>query len=486
VNSAGAFTQSDDAVAIGYTAGRTGQGQYATALGSSAAYTTQGPSAVAIGYGAGNSNQQTGAIAIGMNSGSVTQGNSAIAIGAYSGTSSQNPNSIILNATGSALQSGNNSALYVAPIRQNLIGNVDNTIQYNVTTKEVTYVAPLIIQMPLAVRNSCFHINQRAIVSRTTTGIFADGWTMGTPVNPYVTVSQEAITDLVGFNTCAKVVTSAASATIIHLYSPTEGTYTQEFKFGYSNCVGATVSMWVKSSIASHKLCVSILINGWEVPSSITCSATTNTWTRVSCYIPPSPTGIYAPTGNVASIYVCVNPSCPAGTTYGGTNQVWKDTLGFTVRASGLSDGTTNMMNVSGTQTFRFTGIQMDIGNTAMPPCNLNYLDELLYCQRYFWRQIFTAPYAGIMVAIQYNTTISFGIIDMPVIMRVPPSFLLTYVGSYNLIGPLGNPTVSSFAVWDQQSFTHGSFIINTSTNTTPVTQLFCQGNGYMEWTADL
>ena len=58
----------------------------------------------------------------------------------------------------------------------------------------------------LAIRNSYFQINQRAIASITTNGFFVYGWNMGTPVNPYVTISQEAIIDLVGFNICARVV----------------------------------------------------------------------------------------------------------------------------------------------------------------------------------------------------------------------------------------------------------------------------------------
>jgi hypothetical protein len=205
--------------------------------------------------------------------------------------------------------------------------------------------------------------------------------------------------------------------------------------------------MWVKSSIASHKFCVSILINGWEVPSAMTCSATTNTWTRVSCYIPPSPSGIYAPTGNVASIYVCVNPSCPGGTTYGGTNQVWKDTLGFTVRASGLSDGTTNMMNVSGTQTFRFTGIQMDIGNTAMPPCNLNYLDELLYCQRYYNRITAKTARHIIGMATPHDSTYSFCTLNIQVKMRIVPVLDYSAINCITIAGRFSGGGTSNTAL---------------------------------------
>lgn len=127
------------AISFGKDAGVINQGTTAVAIGDGAGYNTQGAEAVAVGKSAGNATQGPSAIAVGYRAGDTTQGASAIAIGKSAGQTSQTANTIILNATGVAVNgvAAQSSSFYVAPIR-NIIGT-DGVLQYNATTKEVTY-----------------------------------------------------------------------------------------------------------------------------------------------------------------------------------------------------------------------------------------------------------------------------------------------------------------------------------------------------------
>ena len=136
-SSAGATSQGASAVAIGTSAGQSSQGNYAVAFGYFAGNDQQKQGAVAIGAQAGQNSQGINAVAIGTGAGTNNQGAGAIAIGYSAGDNSQAANTIILNAGGSALQSDGTSRFYVNPVRSG--ANTGNILQYNTTTKEISY-----------------------------------------------------------------------------------------------------------------------------------------------------------------------------------------------------------------------------------------------------------------------------------------------------------------------------------------------------------
>jgi len=110
-----------NAIAFGYEAGLNSQSAAAIAIGTEAGYTSQGANAVAVGAYAGG----------------VEQGANSIAIGRQAGETAQAANSIILNATGATLDQTTANTFTVAPIRN--AGGTSGVLQYNATTKEVTY-----------------------------------------------------------------------------------------------------------------------------------------------------------------------------------------------------------------------------------------------------------------------------------------------------------------------------------------------------------
>jgi hypothetical protein len=135
---AGNSSQSTQGVAIGTLAGADTQSAGAVAIGYTSGQTAQKENAVAIGVQAGSDTQGVGAVAIGLNAGYSLQGIRAVAIGADAGDTNQANNSIIINATNSALNMTTANTFTVAPVR-NDTGNISTSMYYNTTTKEVTY-----------------------------------------------------------------------------------------------------------------------------------------------------------------------------------------------------------------------------------------------------------------------------------------------------------------------------------------------------------
>jgi hypothetical protein len=148
---AGYNTQGGFSVAIGYEAGYYNQDVNAIAIGATAGYTNQGNISIAIGSESGFQDQADYAIAIGYGAGFTNQGLGSIAIGAFSGQTDQTPNSIVINATTNTLNSDASNSLYIAPIREVTNSKI---LQYNTTTKEVTYSNNIINNSIIDISNS--------------------------------------------------------------------------------------------------------------------------------------------------------------------------------------------------------------------------------------------------------------------------------------------------------------------------------------------
>ena len=134
-NASGLFTP-PAGVAIGNNAGESSQGEYGVAIGNGAGQLFQGTNAVAIGS-AGYEDQGQYAIAIGSGAGDSGQGQYAIAIGAGAGANHQTANSIIIDGT-NTIQQAAGAGLHIAPIRSG--STTSNVLNYNTTTKEITYI----------------------------------------------------------------------------------------------------------------------------------------------------------------------------------------------------------------------------------------------------------------------------------------------------------------------------------------------------------
>jgi hypothetical protein len=132
---------SEDSIYLGTDAGSDSIAGYTVGIGFQAQQTNPAGYTVAVGSYAGSTNQSQSAVAIGSNAGETNQGAAAVAIGNYAGQTSQHNYSLILNASGGVLNSDGTDRFYVAPIR-NATGT-SGVVQYNSTTKEVSYSSAL-------------------------------------------------------------------------------------------------------------------------------------------------------------------------------------------------------------------------------------------------------------------------------------------------------------------------------------------------------
>lgn len=100
------------------------------------AYPYGASNAVSFGPFSASTLQQPSSIAIGASAGRKNQGGNAIAIGTLAGQLNQNQSTIVLNATGQVLNTANDNATYLAPLR---FTTASNLMVYNSTSKEVSY-----------------------------------------------------------------------------------------------------------------------------------------------------------------------------------------------------------------------------------------------------------------------------------------------------------------------------------------------------------
>jgi YVTN family beta-propeller protein len=133
-NYAGYDTQGQAAVAIGDKAARNNQAEKAIAIGHRAGYEYQNTQSIAIGAYAGQANQGNYAVSLGAHSGSYNdgqtgQGDYAISIGYNAGHTNQNTHSIVINASGSDLDTTQDSAFYVRPVRK-VVNETANVLAY--------------------------------------------------------------------------------------------------------------------------------------------------------------------------------------------------------------------------------------------------------------------------------------------------------------------------------------------------------------------
>ena len=111
---AGATTQGEQAVAIGYLAGQSAQEKNAIAIGFNTGRVGQQENSVAVGAASGNDNQGLNAVAVGYGSGGLNQGNYSVAIGNLAATNGQGNNGLIISSKGAAVQDTTQGHIHIA------------------------------------------------------------------------------------------------------------------------------------------------------------------------------------------------------------------------------------------------------------------------------------------------------------------------------------------------------------------------------------
>jgi len=186
--------------------------------------------------------------------------------------------------------------------------------------------------------------------------------------------------------------------------------------------------------------------------------------------------------------------------TYFNYTTSWqKFTHTFTV---GVSPGGTNLClaiilynGTAPTHSLNITGCQLEVGKNATEFEHRSYGEELVLCQRYYYR-VGAVPSADRVLAYsgQWFTSTSGWVINtFPVTMRVRPTALET-TGSnsnYNMISPSGGPVgtnaVPTWSVYTTEYQAITNFTTASGGNAGSATYMYSATSGaYLGWSAEL
>jgi hypothetical protein len=197
-----------------------------------------------------------------------------------------------------------------------------------------------------------------------------------------------------------------------------EGQDLQNIKKGTSAAEQLTFSFWVKSNVTGTYVLNPVDVdNTRQVGAYYTINAA-NTWEKKVITFPADMTGAFD-NDNLQSLLIIWHLGAGANRTSGTFRTTWAaDVIGDTaVGQVNLAAATNNYWQI--------TGVQLEVGPVATPFEFKPFGQELLECQRYYYR---TDNAAELRFGAGFNrtTTLTSTIIYFPVVMRVPPPALET------------------------------------------------------------
>ena len=228
---------------------------------------------------------------------------------------------------------------------------------------------------------------------------------------------------------CTTADASPAAGDLVQITQRIEGQNVQQVKKGTAAAEQLTVSFWVKSNVTGTYIVeLYDLDNTRSVSKSYTINASA-TWEKETITFPADTTGAFD-NDNAGSLRL--NFWLGGGTDYtsGTLATTWVSTTN-TNRAVGQ----TNLASATNNY-WQITGVQLEVGDTATPFEFKSVEDELLECQRYYWRTTQTAtnqPLTGVGMGV--GTTFVDVDSQFPTIMRTSP----TSIDSANLAASDGN-----------------------------------------------
>jgi hypothetical protein len=275
-----------------------------------------------------------------------------------------------------------------------------------------------------------------------------DRWTFAVTQASKFTVQQVSANANTsqGFQQSLRVTSSSAysitSGDIFYVRQPIEGYNIADLAWGTASAKTVTLSFWVYSSLTGTF--GGALQNSAEnrsYPFSYTISSA-NTWEKETITIPGDTSGTWLTTNGIG---LSVIFGLGVGSTYTGTANAWQAAQDF------APTGATSVVGTSGA-TWYLTGVQLEQGSSATSFEWLPYGQELVNCQRYYFK---TTPLTGNQLA--YNVlgslstvrSISMQSVSMPVTMRTSPTVGYNSVQITNALTQTISSTVSSVTTYN-------------------------------------
>jgi hypothetical protein len=303
-------------------------------------------------------------------------------------------------------------------------------------------------------------------------------------VTTTLSVIEDAPPSTYGLSKSLKVLCNTADATIsstdyCYISYSVEGCDARNF-YGKT----FTIGFWVKATLTGT-YCIAFRNNA-KVRSYVSeyTINVTNTWEYKTITCLHNNTGTWEATNLIG---IEIDFTLTAGSDYkDGTNNAWVGTNEL---------ATTNQINcfISTNDAFQITGVQMNLGTTALPYIPRHYSKELEMCKRYYWA---VAKETIAEVSLFMGTTVStdiFRIIIHPAVeMRAIPTAI--YQDLSDFIVYINGGTVASLTgiVINTASSNNTAFILDISKsssftkNQAGVLRITSATDGYFELDSEL
>jgi len=246
---------------------------------------------------------------------------------------------------------------------------------------------------------------------------------------------------------------SVASAEAVVVAQYIEAQNCQHLEYGTSDAKSVTLSFWIKTSVTGTYCFFLQNSDGDRIQVKEYTVNTADTWEKKIITISGDASGTI---NNDNGRGLWCGWVLMAGTDRHGSKDTWR-TTGEDYATSSQVNALNNTAN-----NIYFTGIQLEVGDTATPFEHRSYGDELAKCQRYYY-SFKTDTQNGLLLCHQdRNTDTYIGQVVMPTEMRVAPT--VTHTGMDRVHKPgVRYDTVSAGPAF---SFIHTQAITFTFTTT--------------------
>ena len=296
--------------------------------------------------------------------------------------------------------------------------------------------------------NGACLVAQRSTSASSTNGIntvdryyYESGATTAAPTFGQADVTSGGAYDA-GFRKCLKITNDnqtggAGTGTTVEFMYNFEAQDLANSGWNYKSASSyITLSFWVKSSVAQNFYGYFRARDGSaQMYSFDTGSLSADTWTKVTKIIPGNSNLTF---DHNADSGLTISFDGYRGTSAGGngaTLHTW-----FAENNATRTPAQTPTWYTTNASTLEFTGFQMEVGDVATDFEHKSYTDELLRCQRYFFKLSSDANNDGLWFFFQYNATNRMAIIPHPVEMRANPN--ISQNASQSITGPYNESKV--------------------------------------------
>jgi len=194
-----------------------------------------------------------------------------------------------------------------------------------------------------------------------------------------------------------------------------EGQNLQQIAKGTASAQQLTLSFWVKSNVTGTYIAELQDVDNTRIASASYSVSVSGTWEKKTITFPADTTGAF---DNDNALSLAVNFWLGAGSTWtsGTLNTSWASTT-----SANRYVGGTNLASAISNY-WQITGVQLEVGDVATPFEFKSFEDELLECQRYYYRNTPGTAYGSQGLAQVRSTTQTQPTIYFPTTMRATPT----------------------------------------------------------------